>query len=106
MLRRIDLRWSLGVIAAVLAGSASAQGDAARSYPNRPVRVVVGLAAGGGTDLVARMLAPKLQDFRDTLGTKLVEAASGTSEELSQFISAEIARWDAVRKAANIKPSD
>ncbi len=31
-------------------------------YPAKPVRMLVGLAAGGGTDLVARIIAPKLAD--------------------------------------------
>jgi tripartite-type tricarboxylate transporter receptor subunit TctC len=32
------------------------------SYPNRPVRVVVGFAAGGGNDLFARLVGQKLSD--------------------------------------------
>lgn len=48
------------LIAAVLAGLPLA---AARSqdFPTRPVRVVVGFPPGGGTDLVARPLAQKVQ---------------------------------------------
>lgn len=34
----------------------------AQSYPTRPVRVVVGFPSGTGPDLVARMVAQKLQD--------------------------------------------
>ena len=30
------------------------------AYPNRPVRMVVGFSAGGGPDLAARLMAPKL----------------------------------------------
>ena len=32
------------------------------AYPNKPVKILVGYAAGGPTDMVARMLAIKLQD--------------------------------------------
>ncbi len=37
-------------------GPAAAQGD----YPGKPVRILVGANAGGGTDVIARMLAEKL----------------------------------------------
>jgi tripartite-type tricarboxylate transporter receptor subunit TctC len=31
-------------------------------FPNRPIRILIGYAAGGGTDIVARLLAPRLSD--------------------------------------------
>jgi tripartite-type tricarboxylate transporter receptor subunit TctC len=34
-----------------------------QSYPNRPVRLIVTFAAGGGTDLVARAVSPKLSEY-------------------------------------------
>jgi tripartite-type tricarboxylate transporter receptor subunit TctC len=34
----------------------------AQSYPNRPVRMVVGFPPGGGTDVVARIIAPGLSE--------------------------------------------
>ncbi len=34
----------------------------AQSYPLRPVRIVVGFSAGGGTDVTARMVAQKLSE--------------------------------------------
>ncbi|MFM9969459.1 MAG: Bug family tripartite tricarboxylate transporter substrate binding protein, partial [Burkholderiales bacterium] len=34
----------------------------AQTYPTKPVRVLVGLGAGGGTDLMARIVTPKLTE--------------------------------------------
>src|SRR5262245_9503354 len=48
------LAMALGI---VLAGSAIGQG-----YPAKPVRIVVPYPTGGGNDLLARMIAPKLTE--------------------------------------------
>jgi tripartite-type tricarboxylate transporter receptor subunit TctC len=34
----------------------------AQTYPARPVRIIVGLAAGGGTDIVARLIGQWLSE--------------------------------------------
>ena len=50
-------RLSLLVFALAACALAHAQG-----YPNRPVRMVVGFPPGGGTDVVARIIAPGLSE--------------------------------------------
>src|SRR5260370_10568957 len=45
-----------------LAGRARARPDPAANYPNKTIRIVVGFAAGGGNDIIARIIGQKLQD--------------------------------------------
>jgi tripartite-type tricarboxylate transporter receptor subunit TctC len=60
-LRTIALRAS-AVALVVLPLSLSSMSTHAQSYPTRPVRIIVPLAAGGGMDTVTRGLAQKLSD--------------------------------------------
>lgn len=51
--------WIAGLVAlAPFMSAAHAQND----YPNRPIRMIVGFPPGGGTDVVARLVAPKLTE--------------------------------------------
>src|SRR5918992_1262628 len=52
------MKWLLGLALSLAAISAHSQ-----SYPSRAVRVIVGFPPGGGTDIMARVLAPKLQEY-------------------------------------------
>ena len=49
-------------LASLVAAAACAQDDPARNFPSRPVRIIVGYAAGGGNDIVMRIIAPKMAE--------------------------------------------
>ena len=55
------MRWIrlLGILAAALL--VHAQSVRAQGYPSNTVKIIVPYSAGGGTDIVARILANKLQ---------------------------------------------
>ena len=57
MLTRRDFVSALAFIAGVQ--SAHAQG----AYPDRPIRILVGYPAGGGVDIVARLIGDRLQQL-------------------------------------------
>src|SRR4051794_11807677 len=53
---------SMRLLAALVALMLSAATALAQGYPNKPVRVVVGFAAGGPSDVIGRIVAQKLSE--------------------------------------------
>ena len=51
----------LAVLARAAIAPASAQEDPAK-YPTRPIHIIVGFAAGGGNDMIARIFGQKLSE--------------------------------------------
>ena len=78
------VRLSLAAVAAatLLFGVAAAQ-----PYPSRPVRIVVGFQAGGGTDIAARVIAQKLADALDA--TFIVDNRPGAAGNIGADIVAK-----------------
>ena len=72
---------TLPVLLAPLAGHAQTP------YPTKTVRLMVGANAGGGTDIVARMLAEKLAESMK--GTFVVENKPGASNTIAADLSAK-----------------
>lgn len=68
-------------VALLIAGLAVTAAASASSWPERPVKLLVGYAAGGSTDVIARLIAPRVAD---ALGKPVVvENKPGASGDLA-----------------------
>jgi len=95
----------------------------AETYPQRPVRVIMPTAPGGGSDVPGRVVAQKLwesfgkQFFVENIPGAGTNIGIGTAdrakpdghtilvapEEFGAYIMAELARWGKVIRDANIR---
>src|ERR1043165_175427 len=73
-LNRIPSALASGLIVVCVA---AAESRAQAKYPDHPAKVVVGFAAGGGTDVAARVIAQKLSEAMGQ--TFVVENRAGAS---------------------------
>ncbi len=81
------LHRALRVAGAVRAGRRRASFAAAQTYPTKPVRIEVGAGAGGGTDIIARMLADK---YQAAMGQPfVVENKPGASNTIAADLTAK-----------------
>jgi tripartite-type tricarboxylate transporter receptor subunit TctC len=70
-------KWALRSLIAVTLSCASFLALAQQAYPAKPIRLIVGFAPGGGTDIVARAIAPKMSEI---LGQSIIiENKSGAA---------------------------
>ena len=87
--RRAAARWIAG-LAGAAAGCALALAPAAanaQAWPSKPVRIMVGASAGGGTDVIARMLAER---FAESLKQSfVVENRPGASNTIAADLTAK-----------------
>ena len=84
-LRTIFSAAVIGVAGLALASAAQAQS----AWPGKPVRIMVGASAGGGTDVIARMLADR---FTDTWKQSfVVENRPGASNTIAADLTAKAA---------------
>lgn len=76
----MSLSFRLAIVAMMISSCALAQ-STATGYPSRPIRFVVGFAAGGPTDVIARITA---QDMSATLGQSvIVENRTGANAQIA-----------------------
>ena len=81
---KLFIKYSSALACTMLAlniSCASAQSDAASKYPNKPIKLIVGFAPGGGTDSAARTIAIKVSEL---LGqTVVVENKAGAGGNIA-----------------------
>ena len=68
---------------ALLAAALLTLGAQAQDYPNRPIRFVVSFPPGGSSDLIARLIAPRMTE---RMGQQvLVENRPGGKETMKRI---------------------
>jgi tripartite-type tricarboxylate transporter receptor subunit TctC len=60
---RYPLRLRAAVLAMLMSGGVAMAADAVKDFPTKPVRIIVGYAAGGGVDMAARLVGQALGEL-------------------------------------------
>jgi tripartite-type tricarboxylate transporter receptor subunit TctC len=82
LVKTLKMFFALTAVAALMAGVARAD-----EYPSRPIRVIVGFAAGGGNDLFARLVMRKFDEL--TGATTVIENKPGAGGRISSEFAAK-----------------
>ena len=77
----------LAAISAALSAVLVAPSAFAQSYPTKPIRMIVGFPPGGGTDVVARVIAQKLSEWYGQ--TVVVENRAGATGTIGADVLAK-----------------
>jgi len=112
--RQVAKGLALAFAISMLAAPSSAQ---AQNYPERPVRIIVPFAAGGGSDIVGRAIAQKLQEkfgqpfvvenrpgAGGSIGANQVAKAEADGYTLLLGSSSEIAQYPTVKTGTPYDP--
>jgi tripartite-type tricarboxylate transporter receptor subunit TctC len=79
----------VGVLSAFLIVGIPAAPASAQSYPTKPIRMLVGFPVGGGADVAARVLAPRMSE---ALGQQIiVDNRPGAGSSIASEITAKAA---------------
>src|SRR5499427_7320234 len=97
---RASLKVALVALAVAATQPALAPAWAQADYPNRPIRLIVGFAAGGGNDLFARLVGQKMSEL---LGQSVViENKAGAGGRLAiDFVKSQPADGYTITVAAS-----
>jgi tripartite-type tricarboxylate transporter receptor subunit TctC len=97
---RAGLKVALAALAVAAAQPALAPAWAQADYPSRPIRLIVGFAAGGGNDLFARLVGQKMSEY---LGqTVVIENKAGAGGRLAiDFVKSQPADGYTITVAAS-----
>jgi tripartite-type tricarboxylate transporter receptor subunit TctC len=76
-----------GALAALLMTAAAGKAQADDNYPSRPIKFLVGFAAGGGNDLFARLVVNKFQEL--TGASAIVENRAGAGGRIAAEFAAK-----------------